>query len=272
MSGWAAEGATFFDADDNARRPSIEVSFAGELADIAGVQVQVRRTSTSQIVFDAQLPYDPADVTPSIILNGLFLPDTEYEARGRFLPFSGRETSWGSWDVATTPDVRIGTADIAVGSITASLITAGAVTAEKISAGTITANEIIAAGITELTANTPWTGFVNASGTPADVGNSLVIDVPSGAGVVIFAIVSGGPSSDSGLSHQIYRDGGALGELSFMGPQIAFSKYWNQTNTLVAVDYPAAGSRTYTVRHARSSGSGTVTTTRVTLLALMVRR
>lgn len=112
MTGWQVAPYVFVDSGSNGRRPGIEVSFAGELDDVRAVRVQVRLDATEAKVFDGESPYDITVESPSVALSGTFLRATDYEARGRFLPFSGRETEWSDWLAVTTPDVGFGPNDL----------------------------------------------------------------------------------------------------------------------------------------------------------------
>lgn len=112
MTGWQALPYIFVDADGTARRPGIEVKFAGGLDDVRAVRVEVRLAASGAIVFDGEVPYDIAVASPSVALAGTFLRATEYEARGIFLPFSGRQTSWSAWLAVTTPDVGLTEAEL----------------------------------------------------------------------------------------------------------------------------------------------------------------
>jgi hypothetical protein len=112
MTGWQALPYTYLDGASTARRPGIEVRFSGGLEDVRAVRVQVRLAATAAVVFDGEVPYDISDETPSVALWGTFLPATEYEARGIFLPVSGRETSWSDWLAVTTPDVGLTEAEL----------------------------------------------------------------------------------------------------------------------------------------------------------------
>lgn len=108
MTGWQVAPATFDDDGENERRPSIEVTFSASQEDVRAARIQVRLVSSGAVVFDGELPYGaPTEGSRSIVLNGVFLPDTDYEARGIFVPWSGRETEWSEWLAVTTPDVRI---------------------------------------------------------------------------------------------------------------------------------------------------------------------
>lgn len=108
MVGWQVAPASIKDDAGNQRRPSIQVTFAGNMDDVEFVQVQVRLASTQEIVFDGNLPYGPPDVgTKAVILNAQFLPNTSYQVRGKFVPFSARETEWSEWLSVTTGNIRI---------------------------------------------------------------------------------------------------------------------------------------------------------------------
>ena len=144
MTGWTVEPYTFVDESNGARRPGIRVLFDGELDDVRAVRIVVRLAASQAIVFDGEAPYDASVVTPSVVLAGTFLPATDYEARGIFLPFSGRETSWSSWLAVTTPDVRIGASDLAT-NIQEQIIDAGGVLSEQLDAAQATL-DLLAAG------------------------------------------------------------------------------------------------------------------------------
>lgn len=121
MTGWAVAPGYLPDNDGTPRRPTIEVSFSAGLVDVRAVRVQVRLSGATAPVFDGELPYDPDDTEPDALLYATFLPATDYEVRGKYLPHSGRETRWsnqdedgteGAWLGVTTPNIKLGVADI----------------------------------------------------------------------------------------------------------------------------------------------------------------
>lgn len=112
MMGWQVFPAVLKDNDGEDRRPSIEVHFAGELTDVSGVRVQVRLEGETEVTFDGEVPYDPTLLTPSVILQGQFLPTTDYEVRGILVPFTDRETEWSEWLAVTTPTVLLTDKDV----------------------------------------------------------------------------------------------------------------------------------------------------------------
>lgn len=112
MTGWNVFPAVIKDNDGDDRRPSIGVGYAAELTDVDRVRVQVRLAGETALVFDGEIPYDRTSLAPSTILQGQFLPDTDYEARGILIPFSDRVTDWSGWLGVTTPDVLLGEKDV----------------------------------------------------------------------------------------------------------------------------------------------------------------
>jgi hypothetical protein len=112
MQGWQVLPAIIKDNDGDDRRPSIQVFFAGELTDVARVRVQVRLDGSTDIMFDGEVPYDPLVLAPSVVLQGQFLPNTDYQARGILVPFTDRQTQWSDWLDVRTPNVLIGEKDV----------------------------------------------------------------------------------------------------------------------------------------------------------------
>ncbi|ENN87816.1 hypothetical protein RHSP_47694 [Rhizobium freirei PRF 81] len=131
MIGWMVEPSTIKDAGGIDRRPAIKISCAPDLDDVSGVWGQVRLKETGDVVFDSDSnPY----ATPfSWIISGQWtLPNTNYEARGRYLPQSNRATDWSAWLAVKTPNVLIQASDVLDGAIIQSKIADAAVTAAKI--------------------------------------------------------------------------------------------------------------------------------------------
>jgi hypothetical protein len=111
MTGWQAVPATIKDDDGEARRPSIKVSFDGGLSDVKTVRIQVRTEGEAEPFFDGEVPYAPPY---SVILNGQFPPNTRLEVRGILVRESGMESTWSSWLLVTTDDIKLGAKDINV--------------------------------------------------------------------------------------------------------------------------------------------------------------
>jgi hypothetical protein len=131
MIGWTVEPATVKDAGGIDRRPAIKISCAQDLDDVTGVWVQVRLKATGDVVFDSDSnPY--ASPYSWIISGQWMISNTDYEARGRYLPRSNRATDWSAWLTVTTPNVLIQASDVLDGAIIASKIADAAVTAAKI--------------------------------------------------------------------------------------------------------------------------------------------
>lgn len=124
VSGWQVQPYIMLDDDNQPRRPSIEVSFDGDEDDVEYVRVQVRLASSEAIIFDATVPYGDPATNPSVksvVLNGTFLPNTTYEVRGKFVPYSSRPTEWSAWLQVITPNVRLGLVDIDFAGIEAAI-------------------------------------------------------------------------------------------------------------------------------------------------------
>jgi len=111
-----AEGYTIVDADGNGRRPSIKVKYPGDLDDVRAEWVQVRLAGDTEIIYSYDIPYGDQDADGSpmreVALNGTFLPATGYQARGKHVPISDRETEWSPWVSVTTPNVRLTYEDV----------------------------------------------------------------------------------------------------------------------------------------------------------------
>lgn len=168
--------------------------------------------------------------------------------------------------------VNLTAANIQAGSITGTEIAAGAITAAKITAGTITANEIVASGITTFHSQT-WDGTTDRTATSyVAVGNTLTINVPSGAAVLILASVSGGAAGPSAWRGYIARDGSQLGPIRFMPPIVVSSTYRINNILLTATDAPSAGNHAYTVYFSSDGSGDSVTTRSVYLYGLVFRR
>lgn len=115
MVGWSVGPASFYDAAASARRPSIVVGYSATQDDVRAVEIQVRLASDQSAVFDGEIPYptpDPATLAANVVLNGVFLPNSIYEVRGKFVPFTGRETVFSDWLSVLTPNVRLGDLDV----------------------------------------------------------------------------------------------------------------------------------------------------------------
>lgn len=113
MFGWQALPAVFYDSAGNARRPSIEVFYAGDQDGVDRIRIQVYLKEDGSLVFDGELPYDaPLDQQYSTILNGMFLPNEDYQVRGIYVSNIGKYFSWSGLIDVTTPNVLLGEGDV----------------------------------------------------------------------------------------------------------------------------------------------------------------
>ncbi|MBP0439427.1 phage tail protein [Tianweitania sediminis] len=110
MTGWAVEPAIIYDSNNVPRRASMKVSCAPDLDDVRSVWVQVRHVASQQVVFDS----DASAYAPPYawLLDGNFLPNEDYEARGKYVPYSTRPTEWSAWLAVRTPDIRLTDRDV----------------------------------------------------------------------------------------------------------------------------------------------------------------
>lgn len=106
MDGWSVAPASIADNDGNPRRVAIKIECADGLDDVMKVWVQVRNSVTGDVVFDSdQTPY--ADPYEWLLSGDWCLPATDYEVRGKYVPFTARKTNWSAWLPVTTFDTRL---------------------------------------------------------------------------------------------------------------------------------------------------------------------
>ncbi|WP_430259774.1 hypothetical protein [Neorhizobium sp. IRS_2294] len=111
MDGWSVAPASIDDNDGNPRRVAIKVECADGLDDVMKVWVQVRNSVTGDVVFDSdQTPY--ADPYEWLLSGDWCLPITDYEARGKYVPFTARKTNWSAWLPVITFDTRLTLEDL----------------------------------------------------------------------------------------------------------------------------------------------------------------
>ncbi len=111
MVAWSVVGEAVLDDDGVERRPSIRISWDGDQPDVRAVAYQVRLASTGVVVTSGEILDVAASTAP---LPPVFLPNTAYEVRGKYVPVSNRDTEWSSWLAVTTPDVKLGARDISI--------------------------------------------------------------------------------------------------------------------------------------------------------------
>jgi len=104
VTGFQALPATIFDSDGTPRRPTIRVTYDGNMPDIRAVAVLVRLKSSGAVIFEGEIPFIPPY---SNLLSGVFLPDTLYEVAIKYVPYTGRPTEWTAWQDVLTPDVML---------------------------------------------------------------------------------------------------------------------------------------------------------------------
>lgn len=112
---WNALPYIIRDQNDGARRPAIRLVWDSDpeaLIGVRAVQWQVRILDQTDLVTEGSS--DQPDRGEAIISAGI-LPDTVYEARGRFIPDDdSRDTEWSVWIAVRTDDVKLGNSDIEI--------------------------------------------------------------------------------------------------------------------------------------------------------------
>lgn len=101
--GWAAEGI-LITHDNGQRKAGAHVEWAGDVDDVVAVRIQIRLASDSSLILDATTnAWDDGEA----VLTQNLASITDYEARGKYIAGSSRETSWSDWLPFTTPDARV---------------------------------------------------------------------------------------------------------------------------------------------------------------------
>lgn len=112
---WNAVPYIIRDQLTNARRPAIRLTWDNDpdaLIGVRAVEWEVRIVGQTELVTTGSS--DQPERGSAIISAGI-IPDTQYEARGRFIPDDdSRETEWSAWIPLRTDDVKLGAGDIEV--------------------------------------------------------------------------------------------------------------------------------------------------------------
>ena len=94
-------------------RAAIELGWDSHTDDVDGIGFEIRLTATSATVYASSFHDSMMFAAGSIIISQNLIPNTAYQARGRYLPISVRDTEWSAWLDVTTPNVpAIGLIDI----------------------------------------------------------------------------------------------------------------------------------------------------------------
>lgn len=100
---------TFTDNQNRDRRPAIEGFYQGGMDDIEYFAVQVRRPGDTLPFFEGEFPYQDEVIGPASqpIFSNSFVADMDLEVRGKYVPYSARQTNWTGWLTVTTPDIKL---------------------------------------------------------------------------------------------------------------------------------------------------------------------
>lgn len=106
---WSASAASIDDPNGVGRRPAIRLAWDGDVDDVQAVAFQIRLAATGVVVYRGRT--DVVDVG-SILISQSLLPATDYQACGKYIPRSDRETSWSAWLPVKTLNIRLGDGDV----------------------------------------------------------------------------------------------------------------------------------------------------------------
>lgn len=106
---WYAEPWQIDDANGNARRVAIKLSWNGDQPDVAAVAFEVALAETLEIFHRGRT--DEVAVGSVVTSQGL-LANEDYLVRGRYVPESDRGWVWSSWLPVKTLNIRLGDADV----------------------------------------------------------------------------------------------------------------------------------------------------------------
>lgn len=215
MYGWTVEPYEVRDTAGTPRRPSIKVSCSPDQDDVKNVLVEVRLKSSQEVVFQSDATAYAAPY--SWVLPGTFLPNTQYEVRGKFVPYSNRPTEWSEWKTVTTPNILISAVDILDNAITAQKIAEAAVTAGKIMNEAVTSLKLadqavttaklqVAAVTDQILANGAVVSskLADAAVTAAKLANAAVDATKFAAGIKPVEVVDALPATGNTEGRQAY--------------------------------------------------------------------
>lgn len=107
VPGWAVIGIALSDAASAERRPALRLAWdASGQDDQRGLEWELRLTGGATV----QRGSTASVAAGELVLSDGILPATGYEARAQFVV--DRPTEWSAWLATTTPDTRLGVADL----------------------------------------------------------------------------------------------------------------------------------------------------------------
>jgi len=105
---WSVSPTALYDADGLGRRPAILLSWDGNKDDIKGVEYQIRLAASGDVVVNGRTDDYAAG---SVVVSHGILPETQYQARGRYVPERPRVTLWSDWLSVTTLPIYLTVVD-----------------------------------------------------------------------------------------------------------------------------------------------------------------
>lgn len=107
---WNVEGAVIYGQDGLSVRPAIHLTWDGDIPGITGIRWRVRLASDQSLVtadYFNQPDIDDINITQSLMVL------TNYEVSIQYIPTAPRDMTWSEWRPVSTPDAKLGAADIA---------------------------------------------------------------------------------------------------------------------------------------------------------------
>lgn len=110
---------TFFDNAANARRPGIEGFYQGAQDDVQYFRVQVRKPGETEPFFDERYDYrvDVVGEASQPFFSQAFTPNLNVLVRGKYVPYSSRETDWSIETALSIPDIKLNSLDVEIDEI-----------------------------------------------------------------------------------------------------------------------------------------------------------
>lgn len=124
IAGADIDGVTVQGAGGRAKPGALLQWNGDDQDDVRAVAFQIRVDGETDLTYSGETP-ESAVAQGTYIVTANLNGATDYEGRLKFVPFSGRATTWSDWIAFTTPDVRVTEADLDA-AITEAITTAGA--------------------------------------------------------------------------------------------------------------------------------------------------
>lgn len=117
ISGFTVIPVSIKDNSGADRRPGLRVSCNGDEVGVTDIRLQLRLSTATTPLLDVKRPFDePYQWTFTELL-----PNTSYQVRGRLISKLTGKSVWSVWITATTPNIKLGPADVDYSTVTAEI-------------------------------------------------------------------------------------------------------------------------------------------------------